>query len=105
MNWSSIHWQVGSRGANHQSGRTIGSPSPLGRLAYATLCARPFVRFFSDLFLFAGAADPPFLEACGGEATPERKWPIIAFNAGLVGRAALGPACAVCDALTGVISK
>jgi hypothetical protein len=26
---------------------SIGSPSPLGTLCYRTLCARPFVRFFS----------------------------------------------------------
>jgi len=67
---------------------SIGSPSPLGTLCYRTLCARPFVRFFSAAFLFADTANTEFdrfLEACLAQARPERRWPVIAFNAGLVG--------------------
>ena len=63
---------------------TIGNPSPLGTFGYNLLCARPFVKFFSDSFLFADQADEAFLEACGATARPERRWPVIAFNAGLV---------------------
>ena len=65
-------------------GATIGNPSPLGTLGYNLLCARPFVQFFSDAFLFAGKADEAFLDACLATARPERRWPVIAFNAGLV---------------------
>ena len=58
--------------------------SPPGQLSYYLLRSRPFVKFFSDLFLFAGAADPKWLDdACAG-ATPDARYPVFAFNAGLV---------------------
>ena len=66
-------------------GATLGSDSWMGRSAYSALCSRPFVRFFSDAFLFARSADEDFLDACGKEASAQRRWPVIAFNAGLVG--------------------
>ena len=67
-----------------QLGRTLGSNTTLGTLAYRALASRPFVRLFSDAFLFAGAADERFLAECAAEAVPERRWPVLAFNAGLV---------------------
>lgn len=73
---------------------TIGSPSAIGTLGYRALCARPFVRFFSDRFLFADAADERFVDACVAKASPLRRWPVIAFNAGLVGQ------CGLADELT-----
>ena len=80
---------------------TLGSASPLGTLGYRALCARPFVRFFSRRFLFAAAAGADddasadeslnrFVDACCAEAAPERRWPVLAFNAGLVGQRGLG---------------
>ena len=66
--------------------------SPLGALSYRLLRTRAFVEFFSNLFLFdkeLGAADERWLrEACDG-ATLEARWPVLAFNAGLVGCAGL----------------
>ena len=79
---------------------TLGSASPLGTLGYRALCARPFVRFFSSRFLFAAAAPDGdasaaerldrFVDACCAEAAPERRWPVLAFNSGLVGQGGLG---------------
>ena len=70
---------------NYNQLATFLGPSPLGTLAFNALCARFFVKFFSDLFLFAeGGADDKFLDACCVEAVPEKRYPIIAFNAGLV---------------------
>lgn len=71
-------------------GATLGSPSALGTLGYRALCARPFVRFFSDQFLFAEAADARFVDACCEFARPSRRWPVLAFNAGLMGQRGLG---------------
>ena len=42
-------------------------------------------RFFSDRFLFASSADDRFLDACEAETGFEYRWPVLAFNAGLVG--------------------
>ena len=55
----------------------------------AALCLRCahaylFVKFFSDAFLFADAADERFLVACESTASSERRWPVLAFNAGMV---------------------
>lgn len=56
-----------------------------GQLSYYVLRGRPFVKFFSNLFLFAGgSADEQWLQAACQGATEEAKWPVFAFNAGLV---------------------
>lgn len=68
--------------------------SPLGIPAYSILTTRPFVKFFSDLFLFASTeqqgCDERWLEECAREATPEARAAVLAFNAGLVGLQPLG---------------
>ena len=58
--------------------------SPLGTLGYQLLRSRPFVAFFSDLFLFEEDADPAWLDAACAGATAEARWPVFAFNAGLL---------------------
>lgn len=40
---------------------------------------------FSNLFLFSGAADESWLGECDACATADARWPVFAFNAGLVG--------------------
>lgn len=67
-----------------QLSTVLGGAGPLPTFAYRTLCARGFVQFFSDLFLFSDKADEAFLEACASTARPERRWPVLAFNAGMV---------------------
>lgn len=62
----------------------LGSPSQFGTACYRAISSRPVVRFFSDAFLFADKADDTFIEACCATTTPERRWPVIAFNAGMV---------------------
>jgi pimeloyl-ACP methyl ester carboxylesterase len=65
--------------------------SPLGTLAYKLLRTRLFVEFFSNLFLFADRADERWLRRCEEGATPlAARWPVFAFNSGLVGLAPLG---------------
>ena len=70
---------------------TLGSPSALGTLAYRALCARPFVQLFSSVFLYGEERDDfqGFVDACCENARPERRWPVIAFNAGMVGQRGL----------------
>jgi pimeloyl-ACP methyl ester carboxylesterase len=59
--------------------------SPPGQLSYYLLRLRAFVEFFSNLFLFAGgAADEEWLEAACKGATPDARYPVFAFNSGLV---------------------
>lgn len=60
--------------------------SPLGLLGYRVLLSRFFIRFFSEVFLFASnKADDRWLDEACARATMDVRWPIIAFNAGLVG--------------------
>ena len=70
--------------------------TPLGGLSYQVLCLRPFVRFFSNLFLFFGGdCDDEWLERCERGATFAARWPVFAFNSGLVG--ATGRANELCE--------
>ena len=58
--------------------------SPPGQASYYLLRLRAFVSFFSNLFLFRDRADEEFVQrACRG-ATIEARWPVFAFNSGLV---------------------
>ncbi|KAJ8602933.1 hypothetical protein CTAYLR_001507 [Chrysophaeum taylorii] len=58
---------------------------PLGKAGYKILRRRSFVRFFSNLFLFANKADERWIESCCDEAKQiEKQWPVFAFNAGIV---------------------
>ena len=41
--------------------------------------------FFSNLFLFDGEADSRWLKECTDGATLEARWPVFAFNSGLIG--------------------
>ena len=59
--------------------------SPLGTLSYRLLRTTGFVRFFSDLFLFDANCDDEWLRRCVGGATLAARWPVFAFNSGLVG--------------------
>ena len=49
----------------------LGADSGLNAVLYRLLCARFFIRLFSDLFLFAADADNAFLDNCVREATLE----------------------------------
>ena len=65
--------------------------SPLGAAGYRLLRMRSFVRFFSDLFLFQGQCDDAWLDECDRGAAPlAARFPVFAFNAGLVGVRGLG---------------
>ena len=71
--------------------RTLGARSALGTWAYQALSSRVFIDFFSRQFLFATAtaetcaAFEEFVDECVDETDPTKRWPILAFNAGLVG--------------------
>lgn len=59
--------------------------SSLARVGYNVLRRRPFVKFFSDQFLFFREADETWLDNCCTEAQlPAKEWPVFAFNAGVV---------------------
>ena len=57
---------------------------PHRALSDETLSSRSFIRFFSDQFLFQNPSDERFLDACEDETEAAKRWPVLAFNAGLV---------------------
>ena len=59
--------------------------SPLGGAAFGALESEWAIRFFSNLFLFEGKADPKWMQQCLLECKyQEARPPIQAFNAGLM---------------------
>lgn len=59
--------------------------SPIfGRAAFSILESRQIIKFFSDVFLFAGKCDDDWLDETEREISIEARPPIQAFNAGLL---------------------
>ena len=71
--------------------------SRLGRWGFDVLRREAFVRFFSDLFLFAGACDDAWVANClEDDARPKSEQPVLAFNAGIVNARPLYDELATC---------